>query len=144
MSNPTFRTGDLTREAGALVEKFHLVKTVDGKVQHNDKGTFPVGAVTESAEPEGTPEDNVLNHGLPRFVRVQTSQRVVKIATKDDFTLDGDVFAADGGEVAKSGSVKVGVAASATEGGLVRVHLFHPSVLAGGTADNGGGAAEGE
>lgn len=129
MSNPTFSTGNLTREAGAPVSKFHLVKVIDGKIQPNDAATFPFGAVTESAEPKTDPEINDTSHGLPWLVRVHTSQCVVKIATEDDFAVDAVVFAAAAGAVSKTGSVKVGIAAGVTESGLVRVHLFHPSAL---------------
>lgn len=140
MSNPTFRTGDITREAGAPVEAFHLVKSVDGKVQPNDAGTFPFGVVTESAAPEGDRDTNYLGHGLPDNVRVQTSQRIVKIATDGDIAQDGDVFAAADGKVSAAGSVKVGLADLPTSGGVTRVHLFHPSALlsaAGGGEGNG-------
>lgn len=131
MSNPTFSTGDLTREVSAKVEKFRLVKTVDGKIQHSDATTFPFGAVTEAAAPEAR-TDNDVSYGLPHIVRVQTSQRIVKLASGDTdvFAVDGDVFAAADGKVAPTGTVKVGIAAEASTGGLVRVHLFHPSVFA--------------
>lgn len=131
MSNPTFSTGDLTREVSAPVEKFHLVKTVDGKIQHSDAATFPYGAVTESAAPEAR-EDNDVSYGLPRIVRVHTSQRVVKILSGDTdvFAVDAPVYAAADGQVAPTGTVQVGIAAEASTGGLVRVHLFHPSVFA--------------
>lgn len=130
MSNPTFSTGDLTREVSAPVEKFHLVKTVDGKIQHSDAATFPYGAVTESAAPEAR-EDNDVSYGLPRIVRVHTSQRVVKILSGDTdvFAVDAPVYAAADGQVAPTGTVQVGIAAEASTGGLVRVHLFHPSVF---------------
>lgn len=131
MSNPTFSTGDLTREVSAPVEKFHLVKTVDGKIQHSDAATFPYGAVTESAAPEAR-EDNDVSYGLPRIVRVHTSQRVVKILSGDTdvFAVDAPVYAAADGQVAPTGTVQVGIAAEASTGGLVRVHLFHPSAFA--------------
>lgn len=130
MSNPTFSTGDLTREVSAKVDKFRLVKTDAGKIAHSDAATFPYGAVTESAAPESR-ADNDVSYGLPRIVRVQTSQRVVKLASGDTdvFAVDGDVFAAADGKVAPTGTVKVGIAAEASTGGLVRVHLFHPSVF---------------
>lgn len=130
MSNPTFSTGDLTREVSALVEKFHLVKTVDGKIEHSDAATFPYGAVTESAAPEAR-EENDVSYGLPRIVRVHTSQRVVKLLSGDAdvFAVDAPVYAADDGKVAPTGTVQVGIAAEASTGGLVRVHLFHPSVF---------------
>ena len=131
MSNPTFSTGDLTREVSAKVEKFRIVKATDGKVEHSDAATFPLGAVTESAAPEAR-SDNDVNHGLPRIVRVQTSQRVVKILAGDSdaFSVDAPVFAAADGKVSPAGTVQVGIAAEASTGGLVRVHLFHPSVFA--------------
>lgn len=130
MANPTFSTGDLTREAGTKIEKFRLVKAVDGKIEHSDEGTFPLGAVTESAAPEARDENDV-THGLPHIVRVQTSQRVVKIMSgdADAFDLDAAVYAAADGHVAPSGAVQVGFAAEASTGGLVRVHLFHPAVF---------------
>lgn len=133
MANPTFSTGDLTREVSVKVDKFRLVKTVDGKIQHSDAGTFPFGAVTEAAAPEARTENDV-THGLPRIVRVQTSQRVVKIMSGDAdvFAVDGAVYAAADGKVAPAGTVQVGIAAEASTGGLVRVHLFHPSVFASG------------
>lgn len=131
MSNPTFSTGDLTREVGSKVEQFRLVKTSNGLVEHSDAATFPFGAVTESAAPEAR-SDNDVNYGLPRIVRVQTSQRVVKILAGDSdaFSVDAPVFAAADGKVSPSGTVQVGIAAEASTGGLVRVHLFHPSVFA--------------
>lgn len=130
MSNPTFSTGDLTREVSALVEKFHLVKTVDGKIQHSDAATFPYGAVTESAAPEAR-EENDVSYGLPRIVRVHTSQRVVKILSgeADAFAVDAPVYAAADGQVAPTGTVQVGICAEASTGGLVRVHLFHPATF---------------
>lgn len=130
MSNPTFSTGDITREVSAKVEKFRLVKAIDGKVQHSDADTFPYGAVTESAAPEARSENDV-SYGLPRIVRVQTSQRVVKIMSGDTdvFAVDAAVYAAADGKVAPAGTVQVGIAAEASTGGLVRVHLFHPSVF---------------
>ena len=130
MSNPTFSTGDLTREVSAKVEKFRLVKTVDGKIQHSDATTFPYGAVTESAAPEAREEGDV-SYGLPRIVRVHTSQRVVKILSgaSDAFAVDAPVYAAADGQVAPTGTVQVGICAEASTGGLVRVHLFHPSVF---------------
>lgn len=130
MSNPTFSTGDLTREVSAKVEKFRLVKTVDGKIQHSDATTFPYGAVTESAAPEAREEGDV-SYGLPRIVRVHTSQRVVKILSgaSDAFAVDAPVYAAADGQVAPTGTVQVGICAEASTGGLVRVHMFHPSVF---------------
>lgn len=130
MSNPTFSTGDLTREVSAKVEKFRLVKTVDGKIEHSDAATFPYGAVTESAAPESR-EENDVSYGLPRIVRVHTSQRVVKILSgeSDEFAVDAPVYAAADGQVAPDGTVQVGICAEASTGGLVRVHLFHPSVF---------------
>ncbi|WP_018119412.1 hypothetical protein [Corynebacterium mastitidis] len=129
MSNPTFSLGDLTRKAGKPVEKFRLVKEHEGKIEHAGAEDFPFGVVTESAAPKGDPEANVLTHGLPENVRVGTTQRVVKITTDEEISAGVVVYAAADGKVASSGSVKVGVADQASRDGLVRVHLFHPSVL---------------
>lgn len=130
MSNPTFATGDLSRRAGKPVNQFRLVKQVDGKVEHNDADAFPFGAVTEAAAPAPAPDSNDLAFGLPEIVRVHTAQCVVKLTT-DDTTLEvGDkVHAAADGKVSATGTVAVGIVDKAAAGGLVRVQLFHPSVL---------------
>ena len=132
MSNPTYASGNLTREAGAAVEKFRLVRLVDGKVQHADAAAVPFGAVTEAAAPEAVRAANVLAHGLPSHVRVHTDKAVVPITTADTGFTDGaKVYAAADGTVAKTGTVGVGIADRAESGGTVRVHLFHPAGLAG-------------
>lgn len=139
MSNPTFSSGNLTREAGAVVEKFRLVRLVDGKVEHSTADDFPFGAVTESAAPEAERETNVLAHGLPRLVRVHAAQCVVPLATDDTGLADGDtVYADDDGKVAADGSVGVGLVDRAESDGLVRVHLFHPAGLVTDSGDSGG------
>lgn len=131
MSNPTYASGNLTREAGAAVEKFRLVRLVDGKVQHATADAVPYGAVTEAAAPDAVREANVLAHGLPRVVRVHTGQVVVPIATDGTGFTDGaTVYAAADGKVATTGTVGVGLADRAESGGTVRVHLFHPAGLA--------------
>lgn len=130
MSNPTFATGDLTREVSTKVEKFRLVKTNAGKIAHSDAATFPYGAVTEAAAPIARTDNNV-TYGLPDIVRVHTAQCVLKLesGTADVFAVDAPVYAAADGKVAPTGTVKVGLAAEASTGGLVRVHLFHPAAL---------------
>lgn len=139
MSNPTFSTGELTRKAGALIEKFHLVKeAAEGTVVYNDAATFPFGVITESAAPDTDRDINYLAHGLPELIRVGTSQRVVKITTTGTIAAGTAVYAADDGKVSASGSVQVGIADRATTGGLTRVHLFHPSAFVGAS-----GGAEG-
>lgn len=130
MSNPTYASGNLTREAGAVVEKFRLVRLVDGKVQHATADALPFGAVTEAAAPDTEREDNVLAHGLPRVVRVHTGQAVVPVDTDGTGFTDGAVvYAAADGKVATTGTVGVGIADRAESGGQVRVHLFHPRGL---------------
>ncbi|MGX1598594.1 hypothetical protein ACWIDS_16210 [Dietzia maris] len=133
MSNPTFSSGDLTREVSAPVEQFRLVAESGGKIAHAAATDFPFGVVTEAAAPEGDPQTNAILLGLPHKVRVGTSQRVVKIATVDGDTIaqGAAVYAAADGEVASTGTVKVGLADKATAGGLTRVHLFHPAAFAG-------------
>lgn len=133
MSNPKYNSGNLTREAGKPVEKYRLVKTVDGKIEHADAGDFPFGAVTEAAEPRDTERaENFIGIGLPYIVRVHTAQAVVKLATDDEGFKEGDlVYAAADGKVAKSGSVKVGRADRPEQGKTVLVDLFNPAIFAG-------------
>lgn len=131
MSNPTFSTGDLTREVSAPVEQFRLVAESGGKIAHASATTFPLGVVTEAAAPKSDPQTNALLLGLPHKVRVGTSQRVVKIASNGTIAQGAAVFAAADGKVSASGTVKVGIADKADEGGLTRVHLFHPAAFAG-------------
>lgn len=131
MSNPAIATGNVTREAGKKVEKFRLVKSVSGKIEHAGASDMPFGAVTESAAPKKAPGANDLSHGLPSHVRVHTGLVVVPVAASGSgFTVDGTVYAAEDGKVASSGSVAVGLAAEAVKGGLVKVALFHPAGLA--------------
>lgn len=131
MSNPTFSTGDLTREVSAPVEQFRLVVEDGGKVAHAGATDFPFGVVTEAAAPKSDPQTNALLLGLPHKVRVGASQRVVKIASNGTIAQGAAVYAAADGKVAATGTVKVGIADKADEGGLTRVHLFHPAAFAG-------------
>lgn len=131
MSNPTFSSGDLTREVSAPVEQFRLVVEAGGKVAHAAATNFPFGVVTEAAAPESAPEVNAILLGLPHKVRVGTSQRVVKIASNGTIAQGVAVYAAADGKVSATGTVKVGIADQANAGGLTRVHLFHPAAFAG-------------
>lgn len=131
MSNPTFSSGDLTREVSAPVEQFRLVVEDGGKVAHAGADDFPFGVVTEAAAPESAPQTNAILLGLPHKVRVGTSQRVVKIASTDAIAQGAPVYAAADGKVSGTGTVKVGIADKAASGGLTRVHLFHPAAFAG-------------
>lgn len=131
MSNPTFSSGDLTREVSAPVEQFRLVVEAGGKVSHAAATNFPFGVVTEAAAPESAPEDNAILLGLPHKVRVGTSQRVVKIASNGTIAQGAAVYAAADGKVSATGTVKVGIADQANAGGLTRVHLFHPAAFTG-------------
>ena len=133
MSNPTYASANLTREAGKKIEKHRLVKTAEGKIEHAGAADFPFGAVTEAATPKDTERDeNFVGFGLPHVVRVHAGQAVVKLETADTGFKEGDaVFAAADGKVAKSGTVKVGLADRPEDGTLVRVHLFHPAIFAG-------------
>ncbi|ARU46733.1 hypothetical protein [Corynebacterium silvaticum] len=130
MSNPTFETGYLTREAGKAASKFRLVKSVEGKIEHAGANALPFGAVTEAAAPAPSDRDNDLTHGLPKHVRVHTGRVVVPIETAEkNLTVDTKVYAAADGKVAKSGTVGVGIAVSDVKNGLVKVSLFHPAGL---------------
>lgn len=130
MSNPTYNSANLTREAGKKIEKYRLVKSAEGKVEHAGAADFPFGAVTEAAAPKDTErEENFIGIGLPYVVRVHAGQAVVKLETEDSGFKEGDeVFAAADGKVAKSGTVKVGLADRPEDGKLLRVHLFHPAI----------------
>lgn len=128
MSNPTFMTGNLTREVGKSVKPYILVKLNEGKIEPNDASTFPFGAVTEAGDPK--PDGATGAPGLPYKVRVHTSQAVVKLSTDDTGFKDGTpVYAAADGKVSKSGTVKVGIADRAESDKLVRVNLFHPAAF---------------
>ena len=132
MSNPTFSSGDLTREVSAPVEQFRLVKESQGKIAHAGASDFPYGVVTEAGAPKSDePQSNAILLGLSHKVRVGTSQRVVKVETDGTIDQGAAVYAAADGKVSASGTVKVGVADKATEGTLTRVHLFHPATFAG-------------
>lgn len=135
MSNPTFDSTNLTREAVAKIDQFRLVTSAAGKISHADGTVLPFGAVTEAAEPEGNRPDGYLAHGLPHKVRVHAGQTVIKLATEDTgFTEGSVVYGAADGKVAKTGTVAVGLVDKPESGGLVRVHLFHPVALAQNTA----------
>ena len=137
MTNAVFSTGSITKEAGALVSKFRLVKLSAGKVVHNDAASFPYGQINQPAEPaEELRADDYVAHGLPHLVAVNTAQVVVEVETSAEFTAGATVFAAADGKVAESGSVAVGIAERETKGTRVRVNLFHPSIFA---ADAGEG-----
>lgn len=131
MSNPTFASGQLTREVAEPVKQFRLVVESGGKIKHAGASAFPFGVVTEAGAPKGGPEDNAIVLGLSHKVRVGTSQCVVKIETDGTIAQGATVYAAADGKVSASGSVKVGLADKATDGGLTRVHLFHPATFAG-------------
>lgn len=130
MSNPTFATGYLPREAGKPVTKFRLVKSVGGKIEHAGSDAIPFGAITESAAPQQEDAHNALYHGLPKHVRVHTSQVVVPLEVSGSgITIDSKVYAAEDGKVASTGTVGVGWAVAEPKNGLVKVSLFHPASL---------------
>lgn len=94
MSNPTFFTGNLTKEAGAPVVPFRFVSLKDGRVQHADGTSVPYGAVTAAAAPKEDRRANDLSYGVPHLVRVHASQCVVEIETADEFKVGDTVYAA--------------------------------------------------
>lgn len=135
MSNPTYDSANLTREAGALIGQFRLVSTAAGKITHADGTTLPFGGVTEAAAPEVDSPDNYLAHGLPKNVRVHAGQCVIKLTTDATGFTEGDlVYASADGKVDRDGTVAVGLADRPEANGLVRVHLFHPVAMAANTA----------
>lgn len=131
MSNPTFDSTNLTREAGVKIDQFRLVTSSAGKISHADGTVLPFGAVTEAAEPEGDRPDGYLAYGLPHKVRVHAGQTVIKLATEDTGFIEGAVvYGSADGKVAKTGTVAIGLVDKPESGGLVRVNLFHPVALA--------------
>lgn len=129
MSNPTFSTGNMTKEAGAPVSPFRFVSLVNGKVRHADGTAVPYGAVTAAAAPKADRADNDLSYGLPHLVRVHASQCVVEIETAASFKVGDRVYVAADGKAATSGTAVAGLAERETANGRVRVHLFHPSTI---------------
>lgn len=116
MSNPTFVQGPISFPAATALEKFTLVKVnAEGKVEPAGAEGAVFGAVTEKADPNLTT--------LPTNIAVHYGVAAVKLkvaggdATK--IKAGASVFAAANGEVADTGSVKVGVAVAAGEGDRV-------------------------
>lgn len=133
MSNPKFMIGQLTREVAEPIAKHRLVVEADGKVKLA-QSEFPYGVVSEPAAPAAEREDNDLTFGLPAHIRVSTEQCVAKVDTDGEIAQGAKVHAAADGKVAASGGPVVGIAHSATKGGVTEVHLFHPSIFGGASA----------
>lgn len=122
MSNPTFRSGPITFEAAAKLEKFRLVTIADGKVKHAAATGGVFGAVTEKADPK--------NNALPTNIAVHIGPAAVKLEVDGGdakaIKAGAAVFAAADGKVAATGTVQVGVAAWDGEGDLVLTVLNLP------------------
>ena len=122
MSNPTFRSGPITFEAAAKLEKFRLVTIADGKVKHAADTGGVFGAVTEKADPN--------NNALPTNVAVHIGPASVKLEVDGGdasaIKAGAAVFAAADGKVAATGTVQVGVAAWDGEGDRVLTVLNLP------------------
>lgn len=122
MSNPTFRSGPITFEAAAKLEKFRLVTIADGKVQHAAATGGVFGAVTEKADPN--------NNALPTNIAVHIGPASVKLEVDGGdasaIKAGAAVFAAADGKVAATGTVQVGVAAWDGEGDRVLTTLSLP------------------
>ena len=122
MSNPTFRSGPITFEAAAKLEKFRLVTIADGKVKHADATGGVFGAVTEKADPN--------NNALPTNIAVHIGPASVKLEVDGGdasaIKAGAAVFAAADGKVAATGTVQVGVAAWDGEGDRVLTVLNLP------------------
>lgn len=129
MSNPSFSTGNLSKEVGAPVAPFRFVSLVEGKIQHADGTKVPYGAVSAAGAPKANRADNDLSFGVPHLIRVHASQCVVEIETADTFAVGDLVYVAANGKAAKTGTAVAGLAERKTTNGRVRVHLFHPSTL---------------
>lgn len=122
MSNPTFRSGPITFEAAAKLEKFRLVTVEDGKVKHAAATGGVFGAVTEKADPK--------NNALPTNIAVHIGPAAVKLEVDGGdakaIKAGAAVFAAADGKVAATGTVQVGVAAWDGEGDRVLTVLNLP------------------
>lgn len=122
MSNPTFRSGPITFEAAAKLEKFRLVTVADGKVKHAAATGGVFGAVTEKADPN--------NNALPTNIAVHIGPAAVKLEVDGGdasvIKAGAAVFAAADGKVAATGTVQVGVAAWDGEGDRVLTVLNLP------------------
>lgn len=122
MSNPTFRSGPITFEAAAKLEKFRLVTIADGKVKHAADTGGVFGAVTEKADPN--------NNALPTNIAVHIGPAAVKLEVDGGdasaIKAGAAVFAAADGKVAATGTVQVGVAAWDGEGDRVLTVLNLP------------------
>ena len=122
MSNPTFRSGPITFEAAAKLEKFRLVTIADGKVKHAADTGGVFGAVTEKADPN--------NNALPTNIAVHMGPAAVKLEVDGGdasaIKAGAAVFAAADGKVAATGTVQVGVAAWDGEGDRVLTTLSLP------------------
>ncbi|MFR9870195.1 hypothetical protein ACL1AW_12220 [Corynebacterium striatum] len=122
MSNPTFRSGPITLEAAAKLEKFRLVTVADGKVKHAAATGGVFGAVTEKADPK--------NNALPTNIAVHIGPAAVKLEVDGGdakaIKAGAAVFAAADGKVAATGTVQVGVAAWDGEGDRVLTVLNLP------------------
>ena len=122
MSNPTFRSGPITFEAAAKLEKFRLVTIADGKVKHAADTGGVFGAVTEKADPN--------NNALPTNIAVHIGPAAVKLEVDgwdaSAIKAGAAVFARADSKVAATGTVQVGVAAWDGEGDRVLTALNLP------------------
>lgn len=116
MSNPTYVQGPITYEAAQALEKFTLVAiNADGKAAPATAAGPVFGAVTEKADPALTT--------LPSHIAVHYGVAAVKLkvagGNASAIKAGAAVFAADGGEVAATGTIQVGIAARDGEGDRV-------------------------
>lgn len=111
MSNPTFRSGPISFEIAEDTEKFRLVTVnEDDKIAHAAADGAVFGAVTErgrlAADAAGA-----------RTLAVHYGDAAVKLETDGEIAAGAAVYAAADGKASASGTVQVGVAVRATEGG---------------------------
>lgn len=112
MSNPTYRQGPISCEIAGDLEKNRLVKIgAGGKIEHAGATGGVFGAITERGR---------LEAGAPgaRMLAVHYGPAAVKLETTDTIAAGAAVFAGADGKAAGTGTVQVGVAVRATEGGL--------------------------
>ena len=115
MSNPKFRLGPITVQAGDKLEKFRFVKlNGDGNAVHAGASDVPHGAVSEAAQ--SAAQVAAADASRPVDVALHIAG-VVDIETADTSIKRGaPIFVAADGKAAKSGTVQAGWAESAANG----------------------------
>lgn len=129
MSNPTFRSGPITYDVAADVEKFHLVTLGEAGISPA-AATGPVfGAVTESGHVDADGDVGMSTVKAPRLaVHIGPASVPLEVDGGDATTIkQGAVlYSAAGGKVSATGTVAVGIATRDGAGSRVVTTLMTP------------------